>query len=73
MTTRKVEVLLSVLLVIRVILEANAACFVKTHKIYSTKYDDPGTKPKIAPEKHKKISREISLAGKRAFWWFWVV
>jgi hypothetical protein len=21
----------------------------------------------------KTISREISLAGKRAFWWFWVV
>jgi hypothetical protein len=21
----------------------------------------------------QKISREISLAGKRAFWWFWVV
>ena len=33
--------------------EANAARFVKTHRIYNTKYDDPGTKPKIAPKQHE--------------------
>ena len=43
--------MLSVLLVVRDTLESNAARFVKTLKIYSTKHDDPSTKPEFAPEK----------------------
>ena len=39
----------------RDILEANAAHFVITHKIYSTKYDDPGIEPKTASEKHENL------------------
>ena len=34
-----------------VMLKASANCFVKTHKMHSTKYDYSGMKPKITPEK----------------------
>jgi hypothetical protein len=43
----------------RDILEANAARFVITHKIHSTKYDDPGIKPKLHPKKHVSICLKL--------------
>ena len=39
----------------RDILEANAARVVITHKIYSTKYDDPGIEPQTASEKYENL------------------
>ena len=34
-------------------LKASANCFVKTHKVHRTKYDDSGMKPKLTPEKRE--------------------
>ena len=44
-------------------LKASANCFVKTHKMHSTKYDDSGMKPKITAKKRESPHFYIPSVG----------